>query len=178
MFPRFPVCMPQTKRQCIKRHWFMGLGVGVLVLGLLFFVFAFSVMAFCHWRFVPRCVSTHGIWNPPFNLYCYIYRDKLIKHFPHWKYGAPFNRISFSLLSEQRLVLLWACSYSNQVVALHVVTLMVWPDKPKELPEACVFSLTLVWIKLLCNFSKPFIYLNFIWLDGLTGWIISWLFHS
>ena len=50
----YPVIMPRTKRQCMKWHWFLCLGVGFFGFGRAVFVLGFRVLAFCHWRFVPR----------------------------------------------------------------------------------------------------------------------------
>ena len=56
--------MPRTKCQCMKYHWFLCLGVGVLGLGKAFIVLGFGVFAFCHWRFVPRSSSYERWWGP------------------------------------------------------------------------------------------------------------------
>ena len=50
----YPVWMPRTKRQCMKYHWLLCLGVGVLRLERAFSVLGFWVLAFGHWHFVPR----------------------------------------------------------------------------------------------------------------------------
>ena len=57
----YPVKMPRTKRQCMKWHWFLCLGVGFFGFGRAVFVLGFRVLAFCHWRFVLRSQKVY-VW--------------------------------------------------------------------------------------------------------------------
>ena len=50
----YPVCMPQTKRQCMKCHWLFCLGVGFWGWREHFLYRGFGCLAFGHRQFVPR----------------------------------------------------------------------------------------------------------------------------
>ena len=52
------VWKPRTKCQSMKYHRLLCLGVGVLGLGLAFFVLGSLALAFWHWGFVPRKIAT------------------------------------------------------------------------------------------------------------------------
>ena len=102
--------MPRTKRQCMKCHSLIFV-FGVLGLGRAFFVLGFWVLAFCHWRFVLRSLSSS-----------YLYIDK------HFHIGSM-------TFHSRRLSINWNCNtqpiLANFYIILFFIELTLDPTGPQ-----------------------------------------------